>query len=498
MPKAYRGFAAWWVVLLCTMCAVRAAEPPAPDAPLHEQVLNVPGDKERPVTLQVTVFTPDGPGPFPLAVVNHGATNVSDSNRGERYHATFSAYYFLSRGYAVVLPMMRGFAGSGGSLVHRGCDVASIGISNARDIRAVIDTMIAQPNIDGRRIVIAGQSFGGWNTLALGTLDYPNIKGLINFSGGLRASDCAAQDASLIASAAYYGAHTAVPSLWFFGENDQVFPTPTWRGMYQRYTRAGGHAQLVDYGRFMTDAHQLLSHREGLAIWTPKVDEFLAGLGLPATPVHPEYLPAPFPASTHYAAIGDVAAVPFLSERGRDIYRIFLGKPLPRAFAISPDGSVASVSEGYDPLRKAIAACEHGVVTCKLYAVNDDVVWKGQMPAAQAAMDLQPLYRSTVAAGTTTMLEFSSSLNQDCSSRGLPKIRITQPPAHGVAQVAERNGHPNFSPGTPYAACNAVKVPGVAIDYTPVNGFTGTDLLTFEVITVNKRDSIYRVAVTVR
>lgn len=70
----------------------------APDAPLNERILNVPGDAEHPVQLQVTEFTPDGPGPFPLAVLNHGATNVSASNRGERYHSTYSAYYFLSRG----------------------------------------------------------------------------------------------------------------------------------------------------------------------------------------------------------------------------------------------------------------------------------------------------------------------------------------------------------------------------------------------------------------
>lgn len=46
--------------------------------------------------------------------MNQGATKASATNRGERYHFTISAYYFLSRGYAVALPMMRGFAGLGG------------------------------------------------------------------------------------------------------------------------------------------------------------------------------------------------------------------------------------------------------------------------------------------------------------------------------------------------------------------------------------------------
>src|ERR1700733_12016793 len=82
-----------------------------PNAPLNERILSIPGNPAQPVMLQVTLYTPDGPGPFPLAVMNHGATLVSAQNRGSRYHLTFSAYYFLSRGYAVVLPMMRGFAG---------------------------------------------------------------------------------------------------------------------------------------------------------------------------------------------------------------------------------------------------------------------------------------------------------------------------------------------------------------------------------------------------
>jgi dipeptidyl aminopeptidase/acylaminoacyl peptidase len=87
-----------------------------PIAPLHEQILSLPGDSIYPINLQVTLFEPPGTGPFPLAVMNHGTTNASATNRGERYRLTTAAYYFLSRGYAVVLPMMRGFAGSGVSV----------------------------------------------------------------------------------------------------------------------------------------------------------------------------------------------------------------------------------------------------------------------------------------------------------------------------------------------------------------------------------------------
>ena len=44
-----------------------------PKASVHEQVLSIPGDPARPVAPEATLLMPDGPGPFPLAVMNHGA-----------------------------------------------------------------------------------------------------------------------------------------------------------------------------------------------------------------------------------------------------------------------------------------------------------------------------------------------------------------------------------------------------------------------------------------
>jgi dienelactone hydrolase len=241
------------------------------------------------VTLQVTLDRPDGPGPFPLAVMNHGADEISAHNRGQRSHLTLPAIYFLSRGYADVLPMMRGFAGSGGELIERGCDLGARGVANARDMRAVIAAMVQQPVIDRSRIVIAGQSFGGRNTLAAGTPDITGVKGLVNFSGGVRDSSCKADDARLIIATGYFSADTRVPSLWYYGANDQLFPVSTWWAMYARDTSAGGHAELVDIGRFITDTHQMLSYQESLPMWTAKVDAFLTQVGLPGTLINAGY-----------------------------------------------------------------------------------------------------------------------------------------------------------------------------------------------------------------
>jgi dienelactone hydrolase len=346
-----------------------------PEASMNERVLNVPGDSERPVVLQLTVLTPSGPGPFPLVVMNHGSDGKKKPRDNPRYHLTFSAYYFLSRGYAVALPMMRGYAGSGGQLEHHGCDFISTGVNNAKDIRAVIQYMTAQPYIDGHRIVVAGQSFGGFNTLAFGTLNFPNVKGLINFAGGLRASDCPTSEQSMAEAAAYIGAHTTIPSIWFYGSNDKVFSESTWRTAYEGYTAAGGPAKLVAYGNFMDNSHNLLGFPEGLAIWGPKVDTFLAQLGLPNKPIYPEYLPLPAPLPTQYAALDDVGAVPFLNDQGRQQYRNFLTQPMPRAFFIGENGGSASTHGGFDPLGAGFRACKSKGTQCYPYAVDNEVVW---------------------------------------------------------------------------------------------------------------------------
>ncbi len=353
----------------------------APEASMNERVLSVPGDPQRPAKLQVTVLTPDGSGPFPLVVMNHGASGKSRLDLEPRYRYTFSAYYFLSRGYAVALPMMRGFSGSEGKQILDGCNQEAVGLSNAKDILAVIDFMSVQPYVDGNRVLVAGQSFGGWNTLALGTLNHPKVKGLINFAGGANVSNCGDTPASLARAAEHYGAQTTIPSLWFYGDNDAKFAPPVWHAMFDSYTAAGGHAELVAYGRFMTDSHNLLGFPEGLRIWAPKVDAFLTNVGLPCKITHSEYLPADFPPPTNFAAIDDVDAVPYLTDEGRKTYKQFLSDPMPKVFVFSPKGLAASFNGGFDPLGRAMGVCKKHSQKCQVYAVDDYVTWVRPTPA---------------------------------------------------------------------------------------------------------------------
>jgi dienelactone hydrolase len=367
-----------------------------PPVTMQQALLMLPGDPARPVQLEVTLLKPEGAGPFPLAVLNHGAAQHGQTPRDvPRYVYTFSAYYFLSRGYAVAMPMMRGFAASGGKLPNTGCDVVGLGYADARDIAAVIADLRQEPDLDTSRIVVGGQSFGGWNTLALGAMRPKRVVGLVNFVGGVRSSGCdggnlAAGDRALVAGMSAFGARTRIPSIWFYGDNDSIFPVPVWQAMDRAYTKAGGPAALVPFGRFMSDSHQLLSFGEGLPLWTGKVDAFLRGIGMPSRVVEPGYLPVPIPPPSHFAAIDDAVAVPNLNARGRQAYEVFLGHKPPRAFALSPDGQSVGSYGGFDPLGRALGLCRANGFTCMPYAVDNAVVWvppPPPVPSHFAALD---------------------------------------------------------------------------------------------------------------
>lgn len=349
--------------------------PVIPGATVNEQVLTLPGDPGRPAKLQATLLMPTQGGPFPLAIFNHGASHINKNSHGVRQRRSYYAFYFLSRGYAVLMPMMRGFAESGGQLVNYGCNVGQLGRDNALDIAATIKAVATKPGIDASHVVVVGQSFGGWNTLALGAQAPSSVVGLVNFNGGVRVSTCTNDDKDLLRSAEEFGKKTRIPSLWFYGDNDSLFPTPLWHSMFDRYKAAGAQAQLIAFGSFGGDSHIFANFPESVAIFSPPLDAFLERIHMPNRLVNPDYLPVPSPPPSGFAKLEDVSAVPYLNAAGRALYQKYLEKPFPKAFLISPGGFVSSQQGGFDPLGQGQAPCRQIQQVCQPYAVDDQVVW---------------------------------------------------------------------------------------------------------------------------
>jgi dienelactone hydrolase len=375
------------------------------DYRMNERVIQVPAGPDD-VLLETTVFQPDGAGPFPLIVINHGKDpgRPSLQSRDRFYHM---ASVFVKRGYAVMVPMRQGFSKSGGRYRDRGCDMTANGYTQAEDIHATLAYARQQPWIDGGRMIVAGQSYGGLAAIALGTEALPGVRGLINFAGGLRDdSNRCAWRSQLVAAFADYGAKAKVPSLWLYGQNDSLFGPELASRMHAAYAAAGGRGRLVEFPAFKRDAHGMLASRDGEKVWLQDTEQFLREIGMPTAVVVDVPAP-PSPARTDYAQVDDIAAVPFLSENGRRAYRDYLTKMTPRAFAVSASGGWTWAEEGEDPDGRALATCSaKSKEPCRLYSVDDYVVWhderidRAEKAAATAA--LMPAPNPTAESDPTT------------------------------------------------------------------------------------------------
>lgn len=355
------------------------------DVTLNETVVMVPKKQLFTIALETTLYKPDGNGPFPVVVLNHGK-DYGDPRFQGRYRPTLAARYFLHRGYALLVPMRQGFSKSEGSYIGAGCNIESNGELQADDVEATLDYAATQVWADKARVLVAGQSHGGWATLAFGVRNYPGVKGLVNFAGGLRNESCPGWQNALGRAAGEYGKKTTTPSLWFYGDNDSYFNLLTYRAMYAQYRAAGGNATLNAFGTFGSDAHAMFGTRAGTSIWQPALDLFLASLGMPYEPLatHARFagpVLLPVPPKTDFAALDDDSKIPFVRDTGRAGYRKFLLQPRPRAFALAPNGAWAWSFAGDDPLKRALERCaDLAKVACTLYAVDDDVVWALNAP----------------------------------------------------------------------------------------------------------------------
>ena len=363
--------------LLCALaCAGALADPVLNvDTRMGEEVVSVPakiGGSE--VALQTTIFKPPGDGPFPVLFMNHGKS-PGDAHKQDRARYLYISREFIRRGYAVVIPMRMGFAQSGGNYVDKECDMERNGEAQANSLYFAMSWTMKQPWADQQHVLIGGQSHGGLTAIAAGSHNIAGVKGVINFAGGLHKDNSRCDwAASLVDAFGVFGSRSTVPSLWFYGENDQLFGPKLAASMYTAYTKAGGKAKLVAYGPFKNNAHAMSVSRDGVPIWLPETERFLKSVGMPA---EVKYAVTAIEAAprTDFAPLNSMP--PYLRGKGFDGYNEFLKRPIPRAFALSPSGAWGWAEDGDDPTTRALANCQkNSRAPCKLYAIDDYVVWK--------------------------------------------------------------------------------------------------------------------------
>ena len=120
--------------------------------------------------------------------------------------------------------------------------------------------------------------------------------------------------------------------------------------------------------------------------------------------------PGGTPSASGYAELKDLDALPPMAAKGRETYTEWLNRPHPRAFAIGPNGGFGAAWTGRSndpslsnaPNERALTLCERRAhATCRLYAVNDQVVWEAEGPAPKAGTAAAPATPPATAAATS-------------------------------------------------------------------------------------------------
>lgn len=278
------------LMLLLSSCVVLAEELDL-DQRLREQVVHVPVQVEtEPAVLTATTYRPPGDGPFPLVVLSHGSPG-DGAARGMmgRYRQLAQIEEFVKRGFAVIVPMRRGYGATGGRWAERygGCaapDYYRAGLAAQKDLLATIAFAAKLPFVNPDRIVLVGQSAGGIASIAAASANPAGVVAVVNLSGGRGGrprthpgEPCA--PGNMTAAIGKLAATIKVPVLWHYAENDQFFAPHHVRAWFKAFEDAGARGRLIMQPPFGWDGHRIFASPAGVPIWTAEFDRFMIDVG---------------------------------------------------------------------------------------------------------------------------------------------------------------------------------------------------------------------------
>ena len=143
-----------------------------------------------PLPMFAYVVRPVGDGPFPLVIMNHGvALGVTERSFFPLVEFRDAAKWFARRGSLVVAPVGTGYGASAIDIPERGiygpffskigkCSNPNFrdpGLAIADADLAIIDYLAAEKRIVPKDVIVVGQSAGGWGSIALSSLNPPQV-----------------------------------------------------------------------------------------------------------------------------------------------------------------------------------------------------------------------------------------------------------------------------------------------------------------------------------
>jgi dienelactone hydrolase len=318
--------------------------------------------------LEALIVRPDRPGQFPLVVIVHGTPRDGNISHMSPNSFIGPAIALATRGYAAVAIMRRGFGRSDGPNAENttgSCDARDYlhaGRESAEDVIGAANALRTQPWADPNRIVLLGQSTGGFAVTAAAAQNPPGVVAILDFAGG-RGSDApdhVCSEDRLVDDFGEFGKTARTPALWLYSHNDHFFGPALAQRFFQAYTAGGAPAQLVTLPPVGADGHSALQTAPEL-VWPP-VEAFLAARGLPAQVVIelPPLAQLPPPPGVSAACLTGFRK--YVEERTDA-----------KAFATGPGGHCGWQTAGETPelaKQSAMTECDKRGAGCALYAVG--------------------------------------------------------------------------------------------------------------------------------
>ena len=243
-----------------------------------------------PITLHALLWRPQGRGPFPAILLNHGSGRTREELKQlgpYEGQAETLGPVFARHGYVFLFPFRQGVglsADQGMSAVNlMNSELAAHGqdARNALQLRllenrelsdaaAALAFLRGLPEVDARNVAIVAHSFGGSLTIIQAEKE-PNLRAVVIFSGAGYSWDRSPELRARLLTAV---THIQAPVFFIHAAND--YPVHPGQALDSRLEQLGKPHSLKIYppiGRTPDDGHNFPFI--GVSIWEPDVFAFL-------------------------------------------------------------------------------------------------------------------------------------------------------------------------------------------------------------------------------